>query len=230
MDSIIKIVYSGTQFMYKEIYANDFFFIDYWTINHIWSGAFLFLILSAANAKYKWAIFSGLILSWEIVEILFRILALNAFKPEIIKDQVIDLIIGILAGIACYLYLRYKSILTNKVKFSFIAGIASAYTVSFVFLGIQISNQFNSFDYEVFNKLLYFLFTPLLLASVYLYRKLMNCGFSLITSLLAAVMIFAPGILLSCTITNTALFNLSQIYIYALLSILSILFLSLIHI
>lgn len=108
MDWIIETVYSNTLWLYKVIYSNKLFFIDFWTFNHIWSGAFVFIILSALKAKKKWIILIIVLFTYEIIEISFRIFALNLFKPEIIKDQINDIIFGIFGAILCYFIIKFR--------------------------------------------------------------------------------------------------------------------------
>lgn len=108
MDWIITTVYSNTQWLYKVIYSNKLFFVDFWTFNHIWSGAFLYLILKAQRANRLWLKLTMILLGYEVLEIMFRIFALNLFKPEIIKDQINDIIFGIIGAMICRHLLKIR--------------------------------------------------------------------------------------------------------------------------
>jgi len=108
MDLIINTVYSNTLWLYKVIYSNKLFFIDFWTFNHIWSGAFIYLILKAKNVSRVWLVLIILLLTYELIEIMFRIFALDLFKPEIIKDQINDVIFGIFGAILCRFLLKIR--------------------------------------------------------------------------------------------------------------------------
>jgi len=220
MDTIIQLVYSGTQFMYQIIYSNDFFFIDYWTINHIWSGAFLMLILTAMGTKHKWIVFTGLIILWEAAEIMFRIFAVNLFSPEIIKDQVIDVLIGILGGLVCSVYLSInerKSKPKQENQISIIAALSASYSVSFAFLGMLIGSNGRGFDYELFNILLYFLFTPLLYFSIYLNQRLITLKLSVIISTSVSTVMSTIGLYLLSELIFSISFEPFQVIILAVL-------------
>jgi hypothetical protein len=139
MDWIIETVYSSTHWLYKVIYSNKFFFIDYWTFNHIWSGAFVYIILRAKRIQKVWLVLILILLSYEIVEILFRIFALNLFKPEIIKDQINDIIFGLLGGVLCHYLLKIrKGKSWNKFHLRYpLTSFLTAGTISYLYVGFS---------------------------------------------------------------------------------------------
>lgn len=139
MDWIIESVYSSTQWLYKVIYSNKFFFIDFWTFNHIWSGAFIYLLLRAKRIKRTWLVLILLLFTYEIIEILFRIFALNLFKPEIIKDQINDIIFGLTGAVLCHYLIRLRKDRTfNRFHLRYpLTSFLTAGTVSYLFVGFS---------------------------------------------------------------------------------------------
>ncbi|MCX7735433.1 MAG: hypothetical protein N2319_01855 [Candidatus Kapabacteria bacterium] len=160
MDWIIKTVYTNTLWLYKVIYSNPIFFIDFWTFNHIWSGAFIFILLSAYKVKRKWFVLILILLAYEIIEILFRIFALNLFKPEIIKDQVNDIIFGGFGAVLCYYLIKFrkgKSI--NKFHLRYpLTTFFTAGTISYLYIGFTNFIFFTTLHNPLLFKFIYFLF------------------------------------------------------------------------
>ena len=109
MDRLFHGFLQQTDWLYTKVYENNFFFIDYWTFPHLWSGLVVFYLLAAAGKKHKvfWLIF--LITLYEIGEILLEIIALNIFKPETLKDKLSDVVVGISGGLIAYAILKWGS-------------------------------------------------------------------------------------------------------------------------
>lgn len=139
MDWIIDVVYSNTLWLYKVILINKFFFIDFWTFNHIWSGAFIFVLLTSMKVKKRWLILILLLFTYEIIEILFRIFALNLFKPEIIKDQINDIIFGVIGAVLCYYLMKFrKGKSYNKFHLRYpLTSFLTAGTISYLYVGFS---------------------------------------------------------------------------------------------
>lgn len=99
--------YAFTKWLYIKIYDGSVFFIDYWSIVHIFSGFLLVILIFALKVKHKKLIFFAGLFLWEISEILFQLFALGIFKPETLKDQITDIIIGTIGGCLAYIFLKY---------------------------------------------------------------------------------------------------------------------------
>ncbi len=136
MDGFFRWLFAHTGWLYVKIYENDFFFIDYWTFPHLWSGLIVFVLLAALGwrRQFFWLIF--FITMYEVVEILLEIFALHIFKPEILKDKLTDVMTGLLGGVIAWAILRWtarverSSWLTCNTPILFSSG-----TLSFLWVG-----------------------------------------------------------------------------------------------
>jgi len=122
--------------LYTKIFENSLFFFDYWSFIHLWSGLVIFMLLAAFKFKRKWLwLFSSLFL-YELLEIAFLFFALNIFKPETFKDQVTDIIIGLIGGWISYQLISIKS---GKTFLAMISQkfqiILSSFTFAFIWVG-----------------------------------------------------------------------------------------------
>jgi hypothetical protein len=98
-----------TEFLYTLVFKNELFYIDFWSLVHIWSGLILFTILIALNVKRKWFWFIFLISIYELAEVAFIYFALHIFRPERLNDQVLDIFVGVFAACLCNFILLYRS-------------------------------------------------------------------------------------------------------------------------
>lgn len=89
-----------TQWLYTMLYVHPRFFLDYWSIAHLWSGCVVYLLLRAIGVRRPWLLLLLGLLGYEVVEITLRYVALHVFLPETITDQVTDIIIGSLGALA----------------------------------------------------------------------------------------------------------------------------------
>lgn len=138
---ILKFIRENTDWLYTVIYQNQFFFLDYWSVVHFLSGFFLPVILYNLNSKRIYSISILILVFYEIVEISLIYLAFNIFRPETIKDQFTDLIIGSL-GIVLTWKSRYTQL--NEKTYSFyLPSILSSFIVSFLWVG------FNNYRYNI---------------------------------------------------------------------------------
>ncbi len=125
-----------TSWIYFQVYQNQFFFFDLWSLAHLWSGFVFFSILLALKSKSPWLwLITGLIL-YEVAELLMLYVSLHVFYPETIKDQFTDIFVGILGGYIAYLFAYQqtrKSIqLFHALDFaSLLVGI----TIAFIWVG-----------------------------------------------------------------------------------------------
>lgn len=65
---------------------------------HFYSGSLIILFIEILHIRKKWVVLFVSLLSYEIVEICIRYIALNVFLPETIKDQFTDIFVGMLGG------------------------------------------------------------------------------------------------------------------------------------
>lgn len=131
MKEIVLWIRQNTNWLYVKIFENKLFFFDYWSFVHFTSGILLYSIF--INFKKKWLIIISLLILYELVEILTIYFALNVFKPETIKDQFTDIIVGILGAYFQMLLLKYFNKFEKNIKDNFLQN------YSIIFISIQIS-------------------------------------------------------------------------------------------
>jgi len=149
MQWVIDTVYSNTLWLYTVIRTNSLFYIDLWTLNHILTGAFIYLLLSVYTPKRKWIILFAILFSYELLEILFRIFALDLFKPEIIKDQINDVFFGLLGALLARLILKWRKGRSRQVfllRYP-LTSILSAGTAAFLWVGFY-GYKYNEQDFN----------------------------------------------------------------------------------
>ncbi len=212
-----------TKWLYYRLYDSQFFYIDYWSFVHIISGFMLVVILLALNLKYKKTIFISLIVLWEVVEVLFKYFALNIFRPETIKDQINDIVIGLLAGYITYLFIKYGAAIFSKnhISTQLLSNFFTALILGFLWAGTYQSQK----SIEIFNatglNFLNFLFWTLLIALFifalfFLNRYLKKSWISFsIVSLLYYFCLFTINIISQNAEINTSPSNLSLMFLFS---------------
>ncbi len=140
---IVLLIRDNTEWLYTIIYQNKFFFIDFWSILHFLSGMlFIALILWISNKKI-WLKLLLILLSYEIIEISLYFFSLEIFLPEILKDQVTDIFIGLLGGVFYYYFIKYY----NERLLNYLVMIVSVFFVSFIWVG----SYGYKYNVEIFN-------------------------------------------------------------------------------
>ncbi len=168
--------YGATKWLYTKIYENPVFFFDYWSFVHLIAGFLIILTLLAFNIKHRWAMLFALLTLWEIVELLFKFFALNIFKPETFKDQITDIVIGLISGLITYLIIKNKDKIYSKIHISqeFVASVMSTSVLAFLWMGTYqyhySANIFNTQGLNIWAFLLCFLGANLIIKS-FIYCK-----------------------------------------------------------
>lgn len=165
---------NSTDWLYITIYQNAWFYIDYWSIVHFWSGCFLLLIFLYLKFKKTWIYLIGVLFSYEICEILLKYFWFNIFFPETIKDQLTDVFIGFLGAVFLWLFLKFRiSLYFPKRKRSehhLGSSAFSSVTIAFLLVGCGNFSNFYSFTpgYR-FNWLSFLIWTTMLLILIRLW-------------------------------------------------------------
>lgn len=139
LEQIYNFINYHTVFLYRVIYENAWFFIDFWSVNHLVSG--FFIMSFALRKKYSkpFGILLVSLFAWEATEMAFIYFAVGIFRPEILPDQVTDIVVGLTGGSIALYYLRYmrkkyssRQFKSNKLSF---IDISIACIVSFYWVG-----------------------------------------------------------------------------------------------
>lgn len=88
----------ATSWLYERVYSNDYFFIDRWTFIHFWSGFMVMLLINKLRFNRPWLTLFLSLLGYEIFEILLLYASIHIFLVETFKDQITDVLIGIIGG------------------------------------------------------------------------------------------------------------------------------------
>lgn len=155
-DSFIGWLRQSTGWLYVQIYSNQFFFFDYWSYVHFWSGFVVFIALVALKYRRRWrCLVFGLII-YELLELLLIYLDFHVFRSETIKDQFTDVFVGLAGGIASFLFMRFKMEISGIIdKYLNLKSVFVAATVAFIWVG--------NFTYFFRNQAAEETFDPLLL-------------------------------------------------------------------
>jgi hypothetical protein len=163
-----------TGILYTKIFTGRFFFFDLWSVNHMWTGFMLFLILSAFRFKKPLAVIAICLFGYEIFEILLTYFATNIFIPEIIKDQFTDIFIGLTGSIAGFLFIsNYDNLIVrfpSAIRNVFIFFIS----MSFAFLWLVFSHESVSLtgtsSVEI-NLIIFFMWLAQAFITILMFRK-----------------------------------------------------------
>ena len=109
MENFVIWIKHHSGWLYEKIYENQFFFIDYWSFAHLWSGFVLFTMLLSLRKRNPFLWLLIYLSFYEIFEIAMLYLSLHVFQPETIKDQFTDIFVGMIGGILSYLYINQKA-------------------------------------------------------------------------------------------------------------------------
>lgn len=106
MIEFVQYILDESAWLYTRIYQNRLFFFDLWSFVHLWSGFVFYLFFRAARMKMPLIGLLALLFVYEVIEILFAYFAFHIFRPETIKDQVTDILVGMAGGYICLAFLR----------------------------------------------------------------------------------------------------------------------------
>ncbi|MEP0862480.1 MAG: hypothetical protein HRF52_13670 [Ignavibacterium sp.] len=150
---ILKFIRINTEWLYTVLYHNKYFFFDYWSLVHFFSGFFIPVILSNLRIRRIYFITFLLLVLYEVVEISLIYVAFNIFKPETIKDQITDIIVGFFGLLLNFRLGKYILNSRNKIKYShYFPAIVTSLTISFIWVGFyQYKYNYNFLNSNGFN-------------------------------------------------------------------------------
>lgn len=189
----------STSILYTKIFVGRFFFFDLWSINHMWTGFMLYLILSVLRIKKPFTVILVCLFGYEVFEISLTYFATSIFIPEIIKDQVTDIFIGLTGSFAGYIFLSNYDFLISRfqivVKNAFIFFVS----MSFTFLWLVFSRESVCLDGTSctgINLIIFFLWLTQSFITIAVFRKsgllksIRPWGIFVVTFILATVLNF----------------------------------------
>jgi uncharacterized membrane protein YeaQ/YmgE (transglycosylase-associated protein family) len=139
MSEIITYIHQHTGWLYVRIVDSGFLFFDFWSLVHFWTGLVLFLSLRRLSVRNAWGWLAAAIVGWELFELLALYIALDVFRPETLKDQLTDIVVGILgAKVAAWLEARPRTLRPNFRQGQKQVGVPellAAVTLAFLWVG-----------------------------------------------------------------------------------------------
>jgi hypothetical protein len=131
----------ATSILYTKVFVGRFFFFDLWSINHMWTGFMLYLILSGLRIKKPFTVILVCLFGYEVFEISLTWFATSIFIPEIIKDQVTDIFIGLTGSFIGFLFLSNYDFLINRFHLVVQNVFIFFISMSFSFLWLVFSHE-----------------------------------------------------------------------------------------
>lgn len=96
--SFYHLIVSHTDGLYTVVFTSRFFFLDLWSCIHFASGAAIMAALRAVRCSRPFGVLLVILFLYEVLELSFTYLAVNLFRPEILPDQVTDVVVGLVGG------------------------------------------------------------------------------------------------------------------------------------
>ncbi len=173
LESLVIWIRQQTAWLYLQVYQNQIFFIDLWSLAHFWSGFVIFILLLVIRSKQPWLWLTVGLALYEIAEILMLYVSLHVFNPETIKDQFTDIFVGILGGLFGYLFTYQKF----KLKFDIFKildfeSVFVSMTYSFIWVGHSRFFFLQAEDADLFGLGLFFWRSLLFYCLLRIYRLL----------------------------------------------------------
>jgi len=135
LHSLYTFIHLHTDSLYTVLYRGELCFFDIWSFVHFFAGIGIMLALKARTALtgVHFVRLGLLLLLWEVVELGFVYLAESLFRPEIIQDQVTDLVVGLAGGLVGHLLHAGGR---SRPPFGFVSAAALAMAISFVWVAL----------------------------------------------------------------------------------------------
>lgn len=94
MNEAGNLLLAQTAWLYTKLYEGPLFFLDLWSLVHLSSGFLLMLALRAGRSRRPFLALTAVLLAYELLELAFIFVAFHAFRPETLKDQLTDIVVG----------------------------------------------------------------------------------------------------------------------------------------
>jgi hypothetical protein len=173
MKESMQFIREFTVWLHHPIFEFGLFYIDLWSLVHLWSGIVLFTALSSLEWKNRWRWLFYFLFGFELVEAFIFISIMKMFRPEKLPDSFTDIVIGF-AGGYLILFLFEKKKINQRFSKLFLFILTSG-TVSFLWTG---NNKFE-FSNPMFNTpgINWWVFLCCMLSGIgilFFYEKLIN--------------------------------------------------------
>lgn len=205
MANLMHFIRQYTVWLHHTLFDYGLFYIDLWSLVHIWSGLILFTALSARGWKNRWRWLAFFLFAFEVVEATIFISIMKMFMPEKLPDSFTDIFVGLAGGYFVYFLYEKRRIPVNYSKL-FLYWLASV-TVAFVWTG----NSDYVFSNPIFNTqgINWWVFLGWMTAGIAIlafYEKLKNLRFSGLKSASICCMAYIPVMLILLNVASSLLY------------------------
>ncbi len=128
----LQYIRSHTNWLSCVIFEYKWFYYDLWSLVHIWSGAMIFVLLTANKYKKRWLKLLLLVSLFEVYEATIAIGIFRIFAPEKSIDVVNDIVNGMLGGYLMYIFFKWNDKRIFKVWF---AAFLSSFSMAYIWVG-----------------------------------------------------------------------------------------------
>ncbi|MFO0665028.1 MAG: hypothetical protein U0174_13830 [Polyangiaceae bacterium] len=138
MNEAGNLLLERTGWLYTKLYEGPLFFFDLWSLAHLFSGFFLMLVLRATHQRHAFWKLTAMLLGYELLELLFIYVAFHAFRPETLKDQVTDIVVGWTGGLVATALFRVSRTLSRPARDALVrhaAALLAALAIAFEWVG-----------------------------------------------------------------------------------------------
>ncbi|OGU59240.1 MAG: hypothetical protein A2X64_01735 [Ignavibacteria bacterium GWF2_33_9] len=154
MQNIITLINQNTTWLYTKIYENQIFLFDFWTVTNFIIGSIIFCLMVILKIRYKYLYLIGILIVWEIIEMLVLYSNGDRFMIESLNDQFTDIILGLLGAGFAHLILHYFPKITKfkLIDLNFISSVLTAFLIAFLWVGFyQYHYSRPTFNFPGFN-------------------------------------------------------------------------------
>lgn len=129
-------VHAHAAFLYTVIIGKGWFYLDYWSFVHTWSGMVVMVLLGSLRFRHRWFWLVFFLAAYEALEVSFVFFTLHVFRPEKLNDQAMDMLVGVTAALAANLFLRSKEASPARLSDKLILMLFSSATFAFIVAGM----------------------------------------------------------------------------------------------
>ena len=128
----LEYIKTNTEWLSCRFFEYKLFYYDLWSFVHLWSGAMIFVVLTAFKFKKRWLKLLFLLTLWKVIQTTIIIASSQIFNPEILVDAANDIAIGMLGGLLMYTFFRWNN---KKSCVVWLAAFLSSIPIAFIWVG-----------------------------------------------------------------------------------------------
>lgn len=128
--------HSHSAFLYAVIFGKGWFYLDFWSLVHTWSGVVVMILLASLRFRHRWFWLVFFLAAYEALEVGFVFMTLHIFRPEQLNDQAMDMLVGVAAALAANGFIRGRSRTLTRFQDRLMVMLFSSATFAFLAAGL----------------------------------------------------------------------------------------------